>query len=77
MRKLKIPVGVIINRCDMGNDKVETHCKNRNIPVLMKIPFKKEIAKAYSKGSPIIEPLPQYKKEFRSLLKKIGTLARK
>jgi len=77
MRKLKIPVGVIINRCDMGNDKVETYCKSQNIPVLMKIPFRKEIAEAYSNGNPLIEPLPQYKEQFKEVFNKIETLAGK
>lgn len=71
LRKLKILFGVVINRADLGNKKTEEYCQKENIPILMKIPFKKEIAIAYSKGEPVVEIFPEYKKEFSSLYKRI------
>jgi len=71
VRKIKIPFGVIINRSDLGNKETENYCKKEKIPILMKIPFKKEIAMAYSKGNIIVEALPEYKKEFQELFGKI------
>jgi len=71
LRKLTVPFGVLINRSDLGNDKTDEYCKNQNIPVLMRIPFKKEIAVAYSKGEPIVKVFPEYKKEFAALYKRI------
>jgi MinD superfamily P-loop ATPase len=70
LRKLKIPFGVVINRADLGNNKTEGYCGQENIPILMKIPFKKEIAMAYSKGEPIVKVFPEYKKEFAILPQK-------
>ena len=72
LRKLKIPFGVVINRADLGNDKTEGYCGQENIPILMRIPFKKEIAMAYSKGEPIVKAFPQYEKEFNILYKRIA-----
>ena len=74
LRKIKIPFGVVINRSDIGDDKVDDYCKKENIAILMKIPFKKEIALAYSKGIPIVEELPEYKKEFAKLYKKVTAI---
>jgi len=37
----------------------------------MKIPFKKEIAMAYSKGEPIVEAFPEYIKDFQNLFNTI------
>ncbi|MDD5551185.1 MAG: ATP-binding protein, partial [Candidatus Omnitrophica bacterium] len=71
LRKLKIHFGVAINRSDLGNDKTEEYCKQENIPVLMRIPFKKEIAMAYSKGEPMVKVFPEYKKDFTTLYKRI------
>ena len=71
LRKIKIPFGVVINRADLGNNKTEEYCKQENIPVLMRIPFKKEIAIAYSKGEPIVKVFPEYKKDFKELFNKI------
>ena len=71
LRKLKIPFGVVINRSDLGNNKTEEYCKQENIPVLMRIPFKREIAMAYSKGEPIVQAFPEYKKDFQGLFNTI------
>jgi MinD superfamily P-loop ATPase len=71
LRKIKIPFGVVINRADLGNNKTEEYCKKEDISVLMRIPFKKEIAMAYSKGESIVKVFPEYKKEFVQLYKQI------
>jgi len=71
LRKLKVPFCVVVNRSDLGNEKTDNYCKKENIPVLMRIPFRREIAFAYSKGIPIIEALPEYKKYFQELFDKI------
>ncbi|MBN1913888.1 MAG: ATP-binding protein [Candidatus Omnitrophica bacterium] len=72
LRKLKIPLGVVINRADLGDNKTEEYCRQENIPVLMRLPFKKEIAVAYSKGESIVEAFPGYKKDFIELFHKIN-----
>ncbi len=74
LRKLKIPFGVVINRSDLGDNKTHEYCEKEKIPVLMEIPFKKEIAKAYSKGVPFIEELPEHKERFKSMFEKIISL---
>ncbi len=71
LRKLQVPFGVAINRSDIGDDRVDLYCKDESIPALMKIPFKREIACAYSKGIPVIEALPEYRAYFRELFVKI------
>lgn len=72
LRKLKIPFGVVVNRSDLGDKKTDGYCKKEDIPILMRIPFRKEIAVAYSKGIPVVEAFPEYKKDFRNLLSKIN-----
>ncbi len=67
LRKIKIPFGVVINRADIGNGKVEDYCEKENIPVLMKIPFSREIAVSYSEGIPIVEKDQSYRNEFINL----------
>jgi len=72
LRKLNIPFGVVVNRSDLGDDKTDNYCREQDIPILMKIPFKREIASCYSKGIPIVKALPEYKKDFQELLNKIN-----
>lgn len=64
LRKLKIPFGVIVNRSDLGDDKTFNFCKKENIPILMKIPFKKEIARVYSRGGLFVNEFPEYEEKF-------------
>lgn len=71
LRKLKIPFAVIINRSDLGDQKTDEYCQTHNIPILMRIPFKKEIAEAYSRGDVIAEVFPQYRQKFQDLFGKI------
>ncbi len=70
-RELGLPLGVVINRSDIGDDRVVKYCQKENIPILMEIPEDRDIAEAYSRGDIIIEALPDYKSSFAGLLDKI------
>jgi MinD superfamily P-loop ATPase len=67
LRKLQILFGVVINRSDIGDGKVEDYCRKENISILMQIPFSREIAVSYSEGVPIVERDVSYKDKFISL----------
>ncbi|MDD3767519.1 MAG: ATP-binding protein [Aminobacterium colombiense] len=56
VRELHIPAGVVINRSDLGNiEEAEIFCKNLALPILARLPFSKEVARAYAKGiAPIL-----------------------
>ncbi len=47
---LDIPHGIVINRSDLGDDKVKEYAREENIPILMEIPFDRHIAETYSKA---------------------------
>ncbi|HNX82435.1 MAG TPA: ATP-binding protein [Candidatus Omnitrophota bacterium] len=67
LRKLQIPFGVVINRSDIGDGKVDSYCQEENIPILMKIPFSREIAVSYSEGVPIVKKDNSYQDKFINL----------
>ncbi len=71
VQKMNIKYGVVINQCDIGDNKVEEFCVNNKIDILMKIPYSRKIAEAYSKGESIISILPEYKFKFREMYEKI------
>jgi MinD superfamily P-loop ATPase len=50
VKHMYILYGVVINRDGIGNKDVEKYCKDQKIPILLKIPERKEIAQLYSKG---------------------------
>ena len=42
--------GVIINKAGLGNEEIYDYLQKENIPLLMSVPFDKNIAVSYSKG---------------------------
>jgi MinD superfamily P-loop ATPase len=72
LKTIGVPFGIILNRCDIGNDCVDVYARENDIPVLMKIPFDREIALLYSKGLPIIGYKSEYDSEFKNLLEKLN-----
>jgi MinD superfamily P-loop ATPase len=73
-RILKIPCGLVINRSDMGDDKVKAYADRENLPVLMEIPYDRRIAEAYSRGEMIVAAMPDWKVKFNELYQKIRQL---
>lgn len=67
VRVLGIPCGLVVNRADMGDDKVFTYAQKENIPILLTIPFERRIAEIYSKGKMVVEEIPEWKEKFRRL----------
>jgi len=68
---LGIPHGLVINRSDMGDDKVREYAQAENIPILMEIPFDRRIAECYSRGGLIAEMYPEWRESFQELFQKI------
>lgn len=67
LKEMGIPCGVIINRADMGTDDVRNYLKGENIPLLMSVPFDREIAVAYSKGELITNLNTAWRAKFNRL----------
>ena len=74
LKKLEIPFGVVINRSDIGDDKVELYCHENDIPILMKIPFDREIASLYSRGVPFVKEKREYIDKFQEMFSSIKKL---
>ena len=73
-RELGIPAGVIINRSDVGDTAIEEYCYGHDIPVLMKIPFRKDIAHGYANGIPLVRQYPEYRSQFTELFQPISQM---
>jgi len=71
VRELEIRFGVILNQSDSGDDQVSAHCRQEGIPVLLEIPFSRELAVAYSKGVAIAAQDASYRERFQRLFQAI------
>jgi len=73
---LDIPCGLVINRSDMGDEKVKEYAREESLPVLMEIPFDRGIAEAYSRGELIVENMPGWKEKFIGLYQRIEEIVK-
>lgn len=60
-RELHLPVGLVINRADLGDRRVHTYADREKLPILLEIPFDREVAAAYAQGQLLVEALPQWR----------------
>jgi MinD superfamily P-loop ATPase len=74
VEELKIPCGVVINREGIGNDQVLEYLADHHIPVLMRIPFQKEIAQGTAAGLSLIDIHPGYQEKFQELERNIRAI---
>ena len=75
VKTLGIPCGIVINRAGMGNDDVKQYAEKEGVPVLMEIPFDKEIARVYANGGLIVDHIPEYREKFVTLFDRIKELS--
>jgi MinD superfamily P-loop ATPase len=73
-RKLELRIGVIINRADMGDSEVEKYCLKEGLPIVMRIPYDKQLTIAYAQGTPAVGSLAEYPERFRALYYNIRKL---
>lgn len=61
------PMAAVINRAGLGDDSVERFCKEKNIAVLARIPFERDIAAGYSRGEIVATLSPKLRETFLAL----------
>lgn len=71
VEKLGIPCGIVINRADIGDSSVARYCGERRLPVLLEIPFDREIAAQYAAGVAIAAVRPDFREALRNVYEKI------
>lgn len=74
VKLLGIPCGLVINRADIGDDRVLAYAEREHVPVLMTIPFDRRIAEAYSRGELMVEALPEWRQRFVDLYGRIESI---
>ncbi len=74
LKTLHKTYGVIINRANLGNDDVYVYLNEEKIPLLMSIPFDKNIASIYSKGELLCKHEPEWQYQFKNLFNNIKYL---
>lgn len=63
VEQFQMPMGVVINKDGGNSGFIETYLEDKKIPLLGKIPYSMELAKAYSKGN-VLYLMEEYKEIF-------------
>ena len=74
-RHFEIPCGIIINKSDLHSGfcrKIEKYAKTEGIPIIGRIPYKREFVDSAISMKPIAETNPEYGRSFSELLKNIA-----
>ncbi|MBN1461805.1 MAG: ATP-binding protein [Armatimonadetes bacterium] len=69
--ELEVPTAVIINRSGPTDGLIEDECRARGIPIMLKIPFERRIAEAYSRGEPLSTAFPEYFQKFQEVWQQV------
>lgn len=73
-RALGVPVGVVLNRADIGDEDVEEYCDDEGLPILLRIPFDRRIAEAGAQGRLLTDVLPAWQDTFAHVAADLETL---
>lgn len=71
VRKMGIPFGVVVNRCDVGDNRVREYCATEVIAILAEIPDDRRVAEAYSRGEMAVHAVPGMAEVFNQLAGRI------
>jgi MinD superfamily P-loop ATPase len=69
--QLGIPIGVVLNRADIGDTEVQSFCRQKGIPILARIPHDRKIAEGYSRGDLLVTSAPKHIRLFVEIIQNI------
>ena len=71
VKQLKIPFGIVNNRSDVGDDRIDRLIEKEDYELLLEIPHDKEILHLYSNGLPLIKTTTKFDQIFSNLWSRI------
>lgn len=74
VKQIGVPCGVVVNFAGTGDRGVYDFCEAKKLPILMEIPFDREIAELYSQGTPFVKEMPAWSIRFSKLVEELEAL---
>lgn len=71
-RPMQLPMGVVINRADPTDTRVQTFCADQDIPILGELPNDRRVAEIYARGDLVFDHLPEWREHFEQLWARMG-----
>jgi MinD superfamily P-loop ATPase len=73
--KMKVPTGIVINRSDGRDEIIEKYAEAVGVPIVGRIPFKREYAESYSRGEILAAFFDELRDNLLTVYDEIGKLA--
>ncbi len=71
-RRMEVPAGVVINRDRDEDEEMEEYIEEENLPVLMRVPERRDIAEAYSRGDTLVGATNEWQDDLLSMFETIA-----
>lgn len=72
---LGLRLGVVVNKDAPDGSELDAYCREEGLPILLRIPLRRDIAVAYSGGVPLVRAMPEYRPAFAALARSLAHLA--
>ena len=74
VRRRGLPAGIFINRSGESDRLIEEFAEQAGLPIIGRLPFRREYAEAYSGGALLAERFPEVREEMRALFERLQQL---
>ncbi len=71
VRELKKPHGIVVNKHEDSNTSAREFAKEHGVEILLEVPFRRDIAEAYSEGVPLVDVDPSFVNRFKEVVEYI------
>jgi MinD superfamily P-loop ATPase len=71
-RQFGVPCGIVVNRDGIGDRGLDDYCDREALPILMRIPQRREIAEAYSRGENLVSAFPEWVEPLREMFEVVA-----
>ena len=72
--KIGVPTGIVVNRSDGNDEIIQEYADGVGVPILGRIPFKREYAEAYSRGELLAVEFPELKESLLAMFGRVSGL---
>jgi len=74
-RPLGKPLGVVVNRAGIGDEKVQQFCREQNLGVWAELPYSRAVAEAYARGEVAARVVPEMRTATLALMARMRDAA--
>lgn len=72
--KLGVPTGILVNRSDGTDSIIADYAQEIGLPIIGRIPFRRDYAEAYSSGRILVTQFPELKENLLDIFEQLCTL---